>query len=451
MASIRWTHPSVVRVVEKHSVRDPYAWIEHRARELALTAMERGWAGPPYDAFELAEALGVEVVARQDLDDARLVQAGGQPRIEFNPQRRPARIRFSIAHELGHYLFEDYAERTRYRDLEQRRDDDWQLEVLCNVAAAELLMPAGALPISEASDLDLIRLVDERQRFGVSMEALLRRVVRLTNGAAAIFAAARLDDAPTFRIDYTVPSRAWRPPVSPGDVISDSVLARCTAVGYADSAVESWNGAEVRVQAVGVPPYPGATFPRVVGILQPPSDGAPMDVGVKYVRGDAAAPRADGLAIIAHVVNDKALRWGGRGFVHSLMERYPDAALAFAARSTDERRLGAVHLHEAAKDTWIASMVAQAGYGPALSADQPRLRLHALRAALERVADAAERLGASVHMPLIGTGQGGTRWPKIRDLVLDELGSRHVPVTVYILPDAPMPEETSDAEQVALL
>lgn len=450
MTAIRWTHPSVVRVLEQHPERDPYEWVEQRARDLALTAMESGWSGPPYDAFQLADALGIEVVARQDLDDARLVKVHDQPRIEFNPQRPRARTRFSVAHEIGHFLFEDYADRTRYRDLDQRRDDDWQLEVLCNVAAAELLMPAGALPIGEAADLDLVRLIDQRERFGVSMEALLRRIVRLTSRAASLFAAARVTDAPTFRVDYTVASRAWRPPVSSGDVVTDTVLARCTAVGYADHATEEWNGTDVHVQAVGVPPYPGATFPRVIGLLQPRDDVEGVDVGIRYVRGDAAAPRAEGVAIIAHVVNNQAQHWGGRGFVRALMERYPDAAGNFAERPADQRRLGAVHLQQVNPDLWIASMVAQAGFGPAPT-NQPRLRLHALRNALQQVAAHAQRLGATVHMPLIGTGQGGVRWPKIRDLVLDEIAYQEVPVTVYVLPDAPMPEEASDDEQMSLL
>jgi hypothetical protein len=92
MTTIRWTHPSVVRLLDEETIDDPFAWVEHAARELALQAMEQGWEGPPYDSFRLADALGIEVVARQDLEDARLVTAGGKPRIEFNPQRRPVRI-----------------------------------------------------------------------------------------------------------------------------------------------------------------------------------------------------------------------------------------------------------------------------------------------------------------------------------------------------------------------
>ena len=450
MTAIRWTHPSVVRLLEQQATDNPVAWIEHRARDLALTAMEEGWDGPPYDPFQLAEALEIEVVARQDLDDARLVVAQDRPRIEFNPQRSQARIRFSIAHEIGHFLFDDYANRVRHRDLEHRRGDDWQLEVLCNVAAAELLMPPGALPISEASDLDLVRLLDQRARFGVSTEALLRRVVRLTRRAASLFAGARVGDAPSFRIDYAIASRAWSSPVGAGELITDTVLERCTAVGYSDHGTETWNEQELYIQAVGVPPYPGDTFPRVVGLVQPARDVGPSNAGFDYVRGDATQPRSDGPGIIAHVVNNKAQRWGGRGFATALMDRFPDARDAYASWPMRERRLGAVHLAPAAPDLWIGSMVAQAGYGPS-PAGRPRLRINALRQALEQLAGYALGLRASVHMPLIGTGQGGMTWPKVRDLILEELSDRHIPVTVYLLPDAPMPEDASDEEQMALL
>src|SRR5690606_13039884 len=153
---------------------------EEKARESALEAIEEGWTGPPYDPFALAEALKIDVVAAQDLEDARLLAGGERPRIEFNPQRRPARVRFTGAHALGHLLFGDYADRIRYRDPSKRRDDDWQLELLCNVAAAEFLMPAGAFPEASAADLSLTPLLALRREFQVSTEALLRRVVRLT-------------------------------------------------------------------------------------------------------------------------------------------------------------------------------------------------------------------------------------------------------------------------------
>jgi len=450
--SVDWTHPSVLRLLEESGASEPLETIEARAREIALQAIETGWKGPPYDPFRLADILEIELVAREDLEDARLVALAGKPRIEFNPARRPARVRFSIAHEIGHFLFSDYGERVRYRDVSERRGDDWQLEVLCNVAAAEFLMPIGAFPIEEAEDLSLPHLLDQRARFGVSTEALLRRVVKLTNRPSSLFAAARLPESGTFRLDYLVSSRAWDPNLEPGWVLAaPSVLARCTAVGFSDDATEQWGSETVRVQAVGAPPYPGDTFPRLVGLLQPESDREPQDTWLRYVRGDASEPRTEGPGIIAHIVSDRARSWGGHGFVRDLISRYPDAREDYAAWASTPGNLkrGAVHLAEVDNDLWIASLVAQAGHGE--PAPRPRVRLGALCQALAALAEFARERDASIHMPPIGTGQGGGRWPEIRDLILAELADQHVPTTVYVLPEQAMPEDAPADQQLSLL
>ena len=133
------------------------------------------------------------------------------------------------------------------------------------------------------------------------------------------------------------------------------------------------------------------------------------------------------------------------------MGRFPEARDDYAAWPLANRQLGAVHLTRAAPNVWIASMVAQVGYGPSPTGQPPRLHVRALQQALEQLSSDALKLEAGVHMPLIGTGQGGMRWPNVRDLILEELAGRHIPVTVYVLPDAPMPEEASDAEQMVLL
>jgi Zn-dependent peptidase ImmA (M78 family)/O-acetyl-ADP-ribose deacetylase (regulator of RNase III) len=452
MTAITWTNPSVLGLLQDDSGLDPLVEIERRARELALTAIEDGWSGPPYDPFELADLLDIELVARQDLGDARLVSSEGRPRIEFNPSRRPARVRFSIAHEIGHWLFPDYAQRVRYRDPSERRGDDWQLEVLCNVAAAEVLMPAGAFPIAESDDLSLPHLLDQRARFGVSTEALLRRAIKLTDRPSSLFAAARLRDGAGFRIDYLVNSRVWAPSVRPGGHLPEgSVLHRCTAVGFADDAVESWAAEEVHVQAVGVPAYPGDRFPRVVGLITPVKGAERRERGLRYVRGDASEPRATGPTIIATIVNDQARSWGGSGFTAALTNRFPTARESYTEwASSGHLQRGAVHLADAGDGLWIASLVAQSGYG-ASSMARPRLRLAALRRSLETLARLAAERKAEIHMPPIGTGQAGGHWPSVRDLILEELADRHVPTVVYVLPDEPMPEDAPADEQLSLL
>jgi len=452
VASVNWSHPSVKALLQESGVQDPYAAMEDRARGLTLSALEKGWKGPPYDPFFLADALEIETVARQDLEDARLVPIeGDKPRIEFNPNRRPARIRFSVAHELGHFLLSDFAEQVRYRDRSHGDTggaDDWQLESVCNVAAAELLMPAGAFPLADTADLSLPHLLDFRKPFGVSTEALLRRVVRLTDQPACLFAAARLPEGDGFRIDYAVGSRSWTARPQVGDRLpAESILSHCTAVGFSDARVERWGDHELDVQAVGIPPYPGDRFPRVVGLLRPATEDATPTVALRYVRGDATHPRGDGTRIIAHVVNDQAQRWGGRGFAVALMEHYPEAKDDYAQRPPDQRRLGSVHLVEAEPGIWIASLVAQKGYG---ASGHPRLRLSALSPTLRALASAAIELDATVHMPPIGTGQGGTPWPPIRDLVLQEVVDRGVSVTVYVLEGEAMPEDAEVRAQLML-
>ncbi len=42
-------------------------------------------------------------------------------------------------------------------------------------------------------------------------------------------------------------------------------------------------------------------------------------------------------------------------------------------------------------------------------------------------------------------------WPKVRDIIFDEVVDRGVPVTVYLLPDAPMPDEALEEGQLMLL
>ena len=443
--AIRWTNPSVRMFMSTTGTEDPVREVARRAQDWALEAIEEGWSGPPFDPLELAARHSVELVARQDLEDARLVSVEGRPRIEFNPNRRPARVRFSVAHELGHLLFADYAERPRHRGAEaaSRKADDWQLELLCNLAAAELLMPEGALAQRDPAELSLVHLLDLRSQFGVSTEALLNRIVRLAEEPVALFTAARKEaDAGEFRIDYVVPSRAWRPSLAGGSRVSaDSVLSHCTAVGYTDHAIESWDrDANLEVQAVGIPPYPGDRFPRIAGLICPAAGTEAHGTGIRYIKGDATKPHDERPTIIAHVVNDRARRWGGHGFARSLGRRYPQVRDAYAAsvEKPGGRTLGTVHLDKAAPGVWVASMVAQAGYG---ESTKPRLRLPALRDALRALAEHAVEHQADVHMPLIGTGQGGMRWPTVRDLVLDGVCRAGVNVVVYVLPDSQMPEE----------
>lgn len=433
--SIVWTHPSVKRLLSETHQPDPTVAIAERARQLTMDAAEKGWQGPPFDPFELAELRGIALVARDMVDDARLVP-GDPPRIEFNPKRTAARIRFSIAHELGHHLFSDADKAVRHR--KQTEGDNWQLEMLCNIAAAEFLMPAGAFPERYVDDLSLPHLLDLRKSFGVSTEAVLRRAVRLSEQPAAVFAATREEKG--IRIDYLVRSRAWSPRIRPGARITDeTMLRRCTAVGFTVAGDETWSDESVRFQAVGVPAYPGHQYPRIVGLVQPTEAVEQVRGRFAYLRGDATEPVGDGPKVVVHVVNDKARRWFRRGFAGALARRWSDAASDYERWTEhDSPQLGTIHAYRVSEDLTIVSMVAQRGYG---ESKRPRVQLSALDACLQAVASAALDEDASVHMPLIGSGQGRIAWSTVRELVVERICGADVPATAYVLPEMTMPEE----------
>src|SRR5205823_11198576 len=68
---------------------------------------------------------------------------------------------------------------------------------------------------------------------------------------------------------YIVPSRSWSLTI-PRElrVTGSTVLSDCTAVGFTSRGTEKWNLTlpEFALECVGIPPYPGDLYPRVIGI-----------------------------------------------------------------------------------------------------------------------------------------------------------------------------------------
>ena len=156
---------------------------------------------------------------------------------------------------------------------------------------------------------------------------------------------------------------------------------------------------------------------------------------IEYLFGDATKPRGDGKRVVAHIVNDGAARWGG-GFALEVAKAWSFIQEDFQDWVLQDQRnlsLGNVHRAEIDDDLSIVHMVAQRGYG---RSDKPRIRYAALRDSLVQLREIAASEGASVHMPLIGTGQAGGNWNLIRDLIDEHLVRRGVPVFIYLLPDA---------------
>lgn len=434
-----WTHPSVLGLAEGG---DPVERIISRASSVALDAMQAGWSGPPYDPFKLAELLKIAVVPREDIPDARIVRMpDGRFQIEFNPNRPRGRVRYSIAHDLAHTLFADCGEVVRHRlGRHEQKADDWQLEMLCNIGAAEFLMPVGSFPDLKDLVADIDRILALRSAYDVSTEALLLRVARLTEQPCAMFTASRADEAADrYKIDYAVFSRAWPGCVSSGTLLpKSSVIGDCTAIGFTAKGDEQWPEplGNVHVECVGIPPYPSKSYPRIVGMVRS-LDGRQSEVArLTILKGDATEPRGAGKRIIAHVVNDKAALWGA-GFGLAMRKKWPAVQERFREWATNNPstfRLGNVFSSDIDVGTTALQMICQHGYGPS---QKSRVRYSALQTCLEKLAQEALRTGASVHMPRIGTGQGGGSWGLVRQLIDEMLCAHGLSVIVYDLPGEP--------------
>jgi O-acetyl-ADP-ribose deacetylase (regulator of RNase III) len=440
----RWTNSSVLAFA---GGEDPIGAITEQARALVLKALDDGWQGPPFDPIQLADLLGLTVVPSDDVKDARAVPMGRHAvRIEFNPNRPRGRMRYSLAHEIAHTLFKDCAERVRNRVAhEQTEGDEWQLEALCNIAAAEFLMPFGATAELTAAIGDIDLLLAEQRRFDVSMEALLIRAVRVAAEPCSMFCCSRSDSG-RYRLDYQIAGFAWkRSLVAAGTELppDGSAVGQCTAIGFTAKGDETWGKVgDVHVECIGIPPYPGSRYPRVVGIVRQARDIDELPASaITLLRGDATVPRGAGRKLIVHIVNDATANWGGGGFAVAVRRAFPEVQDAFKEWAADSRghlRLGAAHLAQATEDTWVASLVAQKGYGHSA---KPRIRYAALREGLEVASKMAAELGASVHMPRLGCGQAGGTWDVVEELVRAAFVTAGRPVTVYDPPSATAPAE----------
>jgi len=431
----QWRHPSVTKFAGDS---DPITVMLEKASEVTLNALQVGWSGPPFDPFALAELLHLPVVPNSEILDARTVPIGaGKLRIEYNPNRPRARMRYSVAHEIAHSFFKDAAEQIRNRaakgDMEQ---DEWQLEMLCNLGAAELLMPVGSLADMQDKQFSMQQVLELRKKFEVSTESILLRLIRVTNEPYILFTASRTGTPtqPRYRVDYSVSSRAGGQKPPQGFLLpKDSVVSACTAIGYTAIGDEDWHGiGRLHVECVGLSPYPESVYPRVAGLVRPKQPGSVKVGGMQLVIGDATSPYIKGPKLLAHVVNDATPNWGA-GFGKAVQTKWPEVQQQFRDAWTHKARmrLGDVYFSTPESDLTLCQMVCQHGYGPSPTV---RLRYAALKACLKRLRDSAIAQNATIHMPRIGTGEAGGTWSLVSALIDEVLCAAGLSVTIYDLP-----------------
>ena len=322
-----WTHPSVQVITQ---LGDPVKVITEKARTLIFEALQKGWSGPPYDPFELAELLNIETTPSSDVLDACIIaKKPNKYLIEYNPNHSIGRIHYSIAHEISHTLFPDCGDEARSRKKENAsRNDNWQLEMLCNLAAAEILMPIGSFPELKKETLNIDTLMDWRKKYNVSSEALLLRIVKLSDEPCFMFTCSKRNEntqKAKYYIDYAVPSKNFHVNLNVNMPLPyDSCVSECTAIGYTAKNTENWarGTGSIDVECVGLPSYSNCIFPRVAGLGVISEKSANERNEITYVKGDATKPRGSENKILTFIINDKANSWGA-GFAKQMQNKWP--------------------------------------------------------------------------------------------------------------------------------
>lgn len=132
--------------------------------------------------FEIERFVGALVTNEEKSEGAILVKKGD----------RPARRRFTIGHELGHFLIPSQrgSRQCTRQDLAERRTDTLhqKQESQANEFSAGLLMPKKKFTkdIDELGDADVSHIIDLARTYGTSLEATANRYVDLTENACAI-------------------------------------------------------------------------------------------------------------------------------------------------------------------------------------------------------------------------------------------------------------------------
>jgi hypothetical protein len=180
---------SVLALIEADGTTDD-AIVAIRRKARALIDEVRttlGWEGPPFDPKDLASYRGYTVKSAREGFGPGQDACVTPGLIVLNLAKPPRRRRYSVAHEVVHTLFPDYEAEVRRAGALWRRDGDTdELEYLCQIGAAELLLPEFSFqPQLQSLGLSLETALRLAAEYDASTEATVRRCVDLWGEAAA--------------------------------------------------------------------------------------------------------------------------------------------------------------------------------------------------------------------------------------------------------------------------
>jgi hypothetical protein len=166
------------------------------AREKVAYAKALGWSGPPFRPSVLTSLFGIrsKPVVHEILSEGRLIRyPDGKPWIEFRGDRIMGRQHFTILHEFAHTFFPDFCDCLPLNDspTDQLTDPEKQFENLCDVAAAEMLMPVEdfTADLAREARLSCESMMNLAAKYEASIDATIHRSIELIENVpcAAIF------------------------------------------------------------------------------------------------------------------------------------------------------------------------------------------------------------------------------------------------------------------------
>ena len=157
---------------------------------------------PPVPVYAIAEALGIYDIQEKPLTTFEGALIANESKTEgaiiVNSKSPPKRRRYSVGHELGHYLNPWHAPRgpegfkCKTKDMVastySKGDRYQQMEVEANVFAAELLLPTSLVRpfLNRKAGLDVDHIIALSDKFEVSKESAARRYVEFQDEPCAV-------------------------------------------------------------------------------------------------------------------------------------------------------------------------------------------------------------------------------------------------------------------------
>ena len=152
---------------------------------------------------------------------------------------------------------------------------------------------------------------------------------------------------------------------------------------------------------------------------------------IKYVKGDATAPKGTDNRLIIHCCNDIG-GWGS-GFVLAISKRWKAPEQEYRSWHARNKKfeLGNIQIVPVAENLAVANMIGQRGIWKRTTDSEPPIRYWAIQDALKKVYHYCNDNNVSVHAPKFGADRAGGDWPTIENLINIELVDKGIDVTIY--------------------